>query len=117
MDGVSLRVGATLGLSECGFEYVREDIEELYTEEAWNKAYQSLVGNQVTADEFGKVGDFGRLEYQTFVFEKVLIVLVPASRYEAVFLSFDRTDEFPTEDVVAAAEEFLSSFEVDAEAE
>lgn len=116
MEGVSLRAVATLGSARRGFEYLRDDVEKRYTEESLNRGYQSLVGNQVTADEFGKAGDFSRLEHQTFAFEEVFVVLVPASRYEAVFLSFDRTESFPVEDVVAVAEAFLSASEIGAEA-
>lgn len=103
--GVRVRVVATLETLDYEIAYGRPDLE--YTAETLDGAYRDLVANRLSADDFEKEVDLGALDAQTFLFEKAIVFLFPSSRYEAVFVSFDRTRPFPLFEVVDVADAVL----------
>ncbi|WP_313693645.1 hypothetical protein [Halorarum halobium] len=101
--GGQLRVVATLESIDYEVEYVREDLEDEYTRMDFDRAYQSMMANQVSAEDFKSVGEFGDLDCQLFLFTELIVFLFPSSRYSGVFVSFDREPQFPLLDIVDAA--------------
>lgn len=106
LDGVRVRVVATLETLDYELEYVRPDLE--YTAATLDGAYRDLMANRLSADAFGKEVGLGGLDAQTFLFEESVVFLFPSSRYEAVFVSFDRTRPFPFFEVVDVATDVLA---------
>ncbi len=103
VDGAEARVIAHLDSLDFTVEYVREDLESLYSDRDLESAYRLIMANQVTGDEFKDlIGE--AFEAQTLFFENVVVLVLPSARYEALFASFDRTDPFPVNDLIAAAD-------------
>jgi hypothetical protein len=103
IESASLRTVATLESLDYEMRFVRDDLAGEYDPGDLDHAYQSMMANQVSTDDFGRVGDFGDIDAQLFFFERVVVFLFPSSRYEGVFCSFDRTDPFPVQQVIDAA--------------
>jgi len=103
VDGAEARVIASLDALDFTVEYVREDLESRYSDRDLESAYRLIMANQVTGDEFKELID-EEFEAQTLFFESVVVLVLPAARYEAVFASFDRADPFPTADLIDAAD-------------
>jgi len=102
VEGADARVIARLGAVDFTIEYIREDVAQQYSEDDLDEAYQTIMGNQIATDDFKDlIGE--SFEAQTLFFEGVVVLLLPSSRYQAVFASFDRHDEFPVTDLVDAA--------------
>lgn len=98
-----LRIVATLKNVDYELEYVRSDLEDEYSQAELERAYQSIVANQVSSADFAQVGAFGELDAQIFFFEEIIVFLFPTSRYSGVFVSYERTDtvdQFPIRDVI-----------------
>lgn len=107
LGGASLRIVATVDALEYEVVYTREELADAYSREALDRAYQAMMANQVSASDFSQATALGDVEAQLFVFEDVLVFLFPASRYDGVFASFDRDEQFPMFDVVDEAERIL----------
>lgn len=103
-----LRVVASLGSKTWDIEYIRDDLEETYTDGDFEKAYRDLMANQVSSADFSQVGPMGDLIGQMYYLEEVLVFQFPSSRYEGVFVSFDQAESFPVENVFQVAEELRS---------
>jgi hypothetical protein len=102
VDGADTRVVAHLDAIDFTVEFIREDLESEYTDRDLDEAYQLLMANQVTGDDFKDlIGEEFRA--QTLFFEEIVVLILPSARYEAVFASFDRRDPFPVTDLVEAA--------------
>lgn len=101
-DGADARVIAHLDALDFTVEYIREDIESEYSDQDLEEAYQLLMANQVTGDDFRSLLD-EEFQAQTLFFENVVVLILPSARYEAVFASFDRRDSLPVTDLVEAA--------------
>jgi len=102
VDGATARVIAHLDALDFTIEYIREDLESEYSDQDLEEAYQLLMANQVTGDDFRDlIGE--EFQAQTLFFENVVALVVPSARYEAVFASFDRREPFPVIDLVEAA--------------
>jgi len=102
VDGAEARVIASLDSLDFTVEYVREDLESRYSDRDLESAYRLIMANQVTGDEFRElIGE--AFEAQTLFFESVVVLVLPSARYEAVFASFDREDQFPIADLIDAA--------------
>jgi len=102
VDGAEARVIASLDSLDFTVEYIREDLESRYSEGDFESAYRLIMASQVTGDEFRELID-EEFEAQTLFFESVVVLVLPAARYEAVFASFDREDPFPVTDLIDAA--------------
>ncbi|OYR45248.1 MULTISPECIES: hypothetical protein [unclassified Halorubrum] len=102
VDGAEARVIASLDSLDFTLEYIRADLESRYSDRDLESAYRLIMASQVTGDEFRELID-EEFEAQTLFFENVVVLVLPAARYEAVFASFDREDPFPTTDLIDAA--------------
>lgn len=111
IEGASLRVVAQLGALEYEVQYLRDDLTDTYDWHDFDQAYQAMMANQVSIDDFVEVGTFGGLDCQVLLFDTVVVFLFPSSRYEGVFVSYDRTQPFPFLEVV---ERFHSISPIDA---
>jgi hypothetical protein len=102
VDGADARVIAHLDSLDFTVEYIREDLESEYSDADLEEAYQLLMANQVTGDDFKDLIN-EEFRAQTLFFENVVALVLPSARYEAVFASFDRTEPFPVIDLIEAA--------------
>lgn len=100
VDGADLRVVAQLESLDYEVQYVRDDLTGTYDQPDLDQAYQAMMANQVSVDDFADVGTFGDLDCQVLLFDDVIVFLFPSSRYDGVFASFDRTQPFPLLEVV-----------------
>lgn len=111
MEGAPLRTVATLESLDYELQFVRDDVGDELDRANLDHAYQSIMANQVSTDDFRQAVRTGDIEAQLFFFEKVIVFLFPASRYEGVFCSFDRTEPFPVQQVLEAADERTLGFD------
>ena len=104
-DGPAPRVVADLRSVSFEVEHVREDVEDRYSDADLDEAYQLVMSNQITGDDFKRL--VGRCEYaaQTLFFDDLVVFLFPSDRYDAVFASFDYDDSFPVNGPVSAVTE------------
>lgn len=106
--GEELRVVAVLDSVDYEVAYFRTDLEDQYDETDLDRAYQSMMANQVSSADFAGVGAFGELNAQVLFFEEIVVFLFPTSRYSSVFVSFERegTEEsFSIREVIRVASE------------
>lgn len=94
------RVVADLGSITWEVEFIREDVQGEYTEDELEKAYQLIMANHVTGDDFKQLIGEGRFNSQTLFFDDTIVFFFPAERYEGVFASFDYDDGFPVKELV-----------------
>lgn len=104
LDGAPTRVVADLGPMDFSIEYTRDDVESKYSPEDLEKAYRLIMAKQIAGEDFEELisRDF---EAQLLFFGDIVILVKPGERYEAVFASFDRHDEFPANELAAIATE------------
>lgn len=104
-DGPVPRVVADLRSVEFEIEHVREDLEGQYSDADLEEAYQLVMSNQITGDEFRHL--IGQTQYraQTLFFDDLAVFLFPSDRYDAVFASFDYDRSFPVNGLVSAVSE------------
>lgn len=100
IEEANLRIVAQLDALDYGMLYIRDDLTDTYDTHDLDQAYRAMMANQVSVDDFAGVGTFGELDCQVLLFDTVIVFLFPSSRYEGVFVSFDRTQPFPFLDVV-----------------
>ena len=107
-DGPRPRVVADLRSVAFEIEHVREDVEDRYSNADLEEAYQLVMSNQITGDEFKHL--VGRTQYraQTLFFDDLVVFLFPSDRYDAVFASFDYDEAFPVNELVSAVAEARS---------
>lgn len=103
-----LRVVALLGSKTWEIEYIRDELEETYTDADFEEAYRDLMANQISSADFSQVGPMGDLIGQMYYLEEVIVFQFPSSRYEGVFVSFDQAESFPVGTVFQVAEELRS---------
>jgi hypothetical protein len=104
-DGPEPRVVADLESVSFEIAYVRDDVEGRYSDADLDEAYQLVMSNQITGDDFKNL--VGRSEYQaqTLFFDDLVVFLFPSDRYDAVFASFDYDGGFPVTELVSAVDE------------
>ena len=100
VDGGRLRVVALLGSIDYEVLFMREDLQDAYSGEDLDHAYRSITASRLSASDFSRVGELGDLDCQLFVFEAVVVFIVPSSRYEGLFVSLDREKPFPLLEIV-----------------
>ena len=107
-DGPTPRVVADLRSVAFEIEHVRDDVEDRYSNADLEEAYQLVMSNQITGDEFKHL--VGRTQYraQTLFFDDLVVFLFPSDRYDAVFASFDYDEAFPVNELVSAVAEARS---------
>ena len=104
-DGATPRVVADLQSVSFEVKYVRADVEDRYSDADLDEAYQLVMSNQITGDDFKRL--VGRSQYaaQTLFFDDLVVFLFPSDRYDAVFASFDYDESFPVNALVSAVTE------------
>jgi len=94
------RVVADLRSITWEIRYVRDDVEGLYSDSDLDEAYQLIMANQITGDDFKSLIGEQTFNAQTLFFDDIVVFLFPADRYEGVFASFDYDGEFPVSELV-----------------
>jgi hypothetical protein len=96
-------------LESTGYEllHVRDELQEAYTREELDSAHRNLIANQVSLSDFRSVLNLGEIEAHQFFFEDVIVFLFPASRYQGLFVSYDREEPFPASKVIEAGTDAL----------
>ncbi|WP_435186863.1 hypothetical protein [Halobellus sp. EA9] len=101
-EGYTPRVVADLQNVDFEIEYMREDVETLYSDVELEEAYQLIMGNLVTSDDFKSLIGEQECRVQTLFFDEILVFIFPSERYQAVFASFDYEEDFPVNQLVQA---------------
>lgn len=101
-DGPTPRVVADLRSVEFEVEHVREDVTDRYSDADLEEAYQLVMSNQVTGDDFKRLVGQTRYRAQTLFFDDIVVFLFPSDRYDAVFASFDYEEGFSVSELVDA---------------
>ncbi|SER15649.1 hypothetical protein [Natrinema salaciae] len=103
IEGTSLRFVVTVDALEYTLDFVRDDLEDAYSEQDLDHAYRNLIANQVSADDFKHSLELGALECQILFTDVNIGFLFPSSRYNGLFVAFDRQKPFPVLEVVDRA--------------
>jgi len=104
-DGPTPRVVADLRGVSFEVEHVREDLEDSYSDADLDEAYQLVMSNQITGDDFKRLVGRSRYAAQTLFFDDLAVFIFPSDRYDAVFASFDYDESFPVNGLVSAVTE------------
>lgn len=99
IDGVSLRLVASLETGGYDIEYMRDDLKERYVVKVLDEMYLDMVSQQVALDNIKNISGAGAFESTMITFEDRIFFLFPSSRYTALLVSFDRVDPFPVDAV------------------
>lgn len=98
--GENPRLVARLGSVDYSVQYVRDDVEDRYSDRDLDEAYQLIMANQITGDDFRDLIGRGKYDAQTLFFDDIIVFLFPSERYEAVFASVDYASDFPVTELV-----------------
>lgn len=102
VDDADARIIAHLDALDFSIEYVRDDLKSEYSGRELDEAYQLIMANQVSGDDFKDlIGE--EFEAQTLFFEDTAVLVLPSTRYESVFASFDRHETLPVNELIEAA--------------
>ncbi|MXR51810.1 hypothetical protein GRX03_09355 [Halovenus sp. WSH3] len=99
-DGVTPRVVANLSNTSFDIEYVRDDVEGEYSDDEFDEAYQLIMANHVTGEDFKELIGEGEFNAQTLFFDDIIAFFFPSDRYEGIFASFDYDESFPVSEFV-----------------
>lgn len=99
-----LRVVASLRPNTWEIEYLREDIQSVYSGDDFEDAYRSLMANQVSSADFSQVGPLGDIVGQMYYLKEVVVFQFPSSRYEGIFVSYDQSPSFPFDEAFDTAD-------------
>lgn len=100
-----LRLLVTLTPTAWDIQYIADPLEELYSDRDFEESYRQMMANQVSSDNLSQVVQAGEFVGQVYVFENVVVYQFPSSRYEGVFVSYNRKDSFPALDIIETAEQ------------
>lgn len=107
-EGATPRVVADLQNIDFEVEYMRDDVENRYSNTDLEEAYRLVMSNQVAGDEFKDIIGENQYRAQTLFFEDIIVFLLPAERYKGVFASFDYDEDFPVNELVDRVSEARS---------
>jgi hypothetical protein len=99
-EGHTARVVADLKNTTWEVEFIRDDVAGEYSDGELEKAYQLIMANHVTGDDFKQLIGEGRFNAQTLFFEDIIVFFFVSKRYEGVFASFDYDGGFPVSELV-----------------
>jgi hypothetical protein len=100
-----LRLVVALKSTSWDIQYIRDDLQEQYTDEDFDRTYRSHMANQVSSDDLSHIIQGGRLKGQVYLLEDVIVFQFPSSRYEGFYISYDWTESFPIKRVIDIATE------------
>lgn len=103
IEGVNLRALATIESLDYEIEFIRDDLEGRYEDRDLEEAHRNLIANQISADDFKEAINGSELDCQLFLYEESIVFIFPSSRYESVFVSYDRENPFPFLEIVNRA--------------
>lgn len=99
------RVVADLENVNFEIRYMRDDVKGRYADTDLEEAYQLIMANQVSGDDFKEIIGEGQFKAQSLFFEDIVVFIFPSDRYQAVFASFDYVDDFPVRQLVQQVSE------------
>lgn len=102
--GGDLRAVASFGKLDYDVAYIRDDVRERYSRAGLDELYRPLVSDGIANDQIGQRMAVGDQQARIKVFEDVIVLIFPSSRYEGVLVSFDRDPDFPILDVIDLAD-------------
>lgn len=94
------RVVADLESISFEIRHIREDLVGRYSDTDLEEAYQLIMANQVSSDDFKQLVGEEQYEAQSLFFENIIVLIFPSDRYQAVFASFDYRENFPVAKLV-----------------
>lgn len=103
------RVVADLGSVDFEIRHMREDVEGRYSDGDLDEAYQLVMGNQISSDDFKHLVGEAEYKAQSLFFESIIVFIFPSDRYQAVFASFDYREDFPVGQLVQQVSETQST--------
>ena len=103
VEGAELRFVVALDTLEYTIEFVRDDLENAYSETDLDEAYRNLIANQLSGNDFKESLGIGDIECQILLTDVNIGFLFPSSRYKGIFVSFERQKSFPVLDVIDRA--------------
>lgn len=104
LAGEDLRAVASFGKLDYDVAYIRDDVSARYSREGLEELYRNLVSDGIANDEIGQQMSVGDQQARIKVFEDVIVLIFPASRYEGVFASIDRDPDVSILDVIDLAD-------------
>jgi hypothetical protein len=113
LEGFTPRVVAQLRSFDYDLEFVRDDVADRYSVEDFDEAYQLIMANQITGDDFRELIGRGAYNAQTLFFDDIIVFLFSSNRYEAMFASFDYEEDFPVTTLVSRVSECRGETEGD----
>jgi|AntRauTorcE11898_2_1112593.scaffolds.fasta_scaffold04194_5 hypothetical protein len=102
VDDADARLIARFEALDFEIEYIREDIESRYSDEDLDRAYRSIMANQISSDDF-KTAVGKEFEAQVLFLEGVVVLTLPSTRYDGSVASFDRHEELPINRLIDVA--------------
>lgn len=102
--GEDLRAVASFGKLDYDVAYIRDDVSENYTREGLDELYRNLVSDGIANDEIGQRMSVGDQQARVKVFEDVIVLIFPSSRYEGVFASVDRDPDVSILEIIDVAD-------------
>jgi hypothetical protein len=100
-----LRLVLTLTEVSWDLLYVRDDVEDGYSEADFETTYREHMGTQISSDNLGRTIDGGDYHGQMYFFEDIVVFQIPSSRYQAVVVSYDWDGTVPIERIIETADE------------
>lgn len=94
------RVVADLDSLDFEIRYMRDDVESQYSNADLDEAYQLIMATQISSDDFKRLVGETEYEAQSLIFDSIVVFIFPSDRYQAVFASFDYSEEFPVAQLV-----------------
>ncbi|WP_372912177.1 hypothetical protein [Salinigranum sp.] len=113
LEGFTPRIVAQLRSFDYDLEFVRDDVADRYSVEDFDEAYQLIMANQITGDDFRELIGRGAYNAQTLFFDDIIVFLFSSNRYEAMFASFDYEEDFPVTTLVSRVSECREETEGD----
>lgn len=108
-EGATPRVVGDLQNLDFDIEYMRDDVDSLYTNGDLDEAYRIIMGNLASGDEFKSLVGKPGFKAQTWFFDELLVCIFPSERYQAVFASFDYDEDFPVNQLVKRVSDATST--------
>lgn len=100
-----LRLVMSMSQVNWELEYVRDDVDDVYSESDFETTYRKHMGNQISSDDIERTVDSDEFYGQAYLFEDILAFQFSIGRYESLLVSYDWDGSFPIDDVTTAVEE------------
>lgn len=108
-EDATSRVVAELYSLNFEIVHMRDDVEGRYSGADLDEAYQLIMANRVSSDDFKQIVEEAQCKAQALFFETIIAFIFPSDRYQAVFASFDYRVDFPVSKLVQQVSEINST--------